>query len=105
MRCATTLVWKSAAACSIRASWQRSRRPLMPELPEVEPTRRGLLPYLQGQRVAAVIVRNRALRWPVPRDFARKGSGCTVRTIARRGKYLLIDCETGWIILHLGMSG
>jgi len=77
----------------------------MPELPEVETTRRGLVPYLQGQHVAAVIVRNRALRWPVPRDFARRVSGCTVRTIARRGKYLLIDCTTGWIILHLGMSG
>ena len=77
----------------------------MPELPEVETTRRGLLPHLQGQRVDAVIVRNRALRWPVPRDLARQVSGCTVRAVERRGKYLLIDCGTGWIILHLGMSG
>ena len=77
----------------------------MPELPEVEITRRGLAPYLQGQRVETVIVRNRALRWPVPRDLAAKVSGRTVRAIERRGKYLLIDCGTGWIILHLGMSG
>ena len=77
----------------------------MPELPEVETTRRGLLPHLQGQRVDAVIVRNRALRWPVPRDLARRVSGRTVRSVERRGKYLLIDCGTGWIIMHLGMSG
>ena len=77
----------------------------MPELPEVETTRRGLVPHLQGQRVQNVIVRNRALRWPVPRNLARLVSGSTVRTIERRGKYLLIDCGTGWIILHLGMSG
>ncbi len=60
---------------------------------------------MQGQRVEAVIVRNRRLRWPVPRDLARRVSGCTVRAVERRGKYLLIDCGTGWIILHLGMSG
>ncbi|HEX9450554.1 MAG TPA: bifunctional DNA-formamidopyrimidine glycosylase/DNA-(apurinic or apyrimidinic site) lyase [Burkholderiales bacterium] len=77
----------------------------MPELPEVETTRRGLVPHLQGQRVQNVIVRNRALRWPVPRNLARLVSGSTVRAIERRGKYLLIDCGTGWIILHLGMSG
>ncbi len=77
----------------------------MPELPEVETTRRGLMPHLQGQRVETAIVRNRALRWPVPRDFARRVAGRTVRAVERRGKYLLIDCGGGWIILHLGMSG
>lgn len=77
----------------------------MPELPEVETTRRGLAPHMLGQRVKAVIVRNRALRWPVPPDLARRVSGCTVRAVERRGKYLLIDCGSGWIILHLGMSG
>jgi formamidopyrimidine-DNA glycosylase len=55
--------------------------------------------------VAGVIVRNRALRWPIPRDLCRRVSGCTVRTVERRGKYLLIDCGSGWIIVHLGMSG
>lgn len=77
----------------------------MPELPEVETTRRGLAPHMEGQRVDAVIVRNRALRWPIPRDLAGQVSGRTVRGVGRRGKYLLIDCGTGWIIVHLGMSG
>jgi formamidopyrimidine-DNA glycosylase len=77
----------------------------MPELPEVETTRRGLAQHMQGQRIASVVVRNGALRWPIPRDFLRKVTGCTVRAIDRRGKYLLFDCETGWIIVHLGMSG
>ena len=77
----------------------------MPELPEVETTRRGLAPHMQGQRIEAVIVRNRALRWPIPRDLARQVRGRTVRAVERRGKYLLIDCTTGWMILHLGMSG
>lgn len=77
----------------------------MPELPEVETTRRGLARHMQGQRIDAVIVRNRALRWPIPRDLARQVCGRTVRAVERRGKYLLIDCGTGWMILHLGMSG
>ncbi len=77
----------------------------MPELPEVETTRRGLAPHLEGKRIAAVVVRDRRLRWPIPRDLSRKVIGCTVRSIGRRGKYLLIDCGKGWMILHLGMSG
>lgn len=77
----------------------------MPELPEVETTRRGLAPHLQGQRVETVIVRNHALRWPIPRDLPGLISGRTVRATERRGKYLLIDFGSGWIILHLGMSG
>ena len=77
----------------------------MPELPEVETTRRSLAPHLQGRRIAAVVVRDRRLRWPIPRDLSRKAVGCTVRSIERRGKYLLVDCGSGWMILHLGMSG
>ncbi len=77
----------------------------MPELPEVETTRRGLLPHLEGQRIVTALVRNAALRWPVPRELARHVSGRVVRSVARRGKYLLIDCGNGWIIVHLGMSG
>ncbi len=77
----------------------------MPELPEVETTRRGLSPHLVGQRVEAVIVRNRALRWPIPADIAKRVQGCIVRRVERRGKYLLIDCSAGWLIVHLGMSG
>ena len=77
----------------------------MPELPEVETTRRGLLPHLEGQHIVTAVVRNAALRWPVTRELARQVSGRVVRSVERRGKYLLIDCGNGWIIVHLGMSG
>ncbi len=77
----------------------------MPELPEVETTRLGLLPHVLGQRISRVIVRDRRLRWPVPADFARRLKGCTVRDVLRRGKYLLWDCDSGYVLSHLGMSG
>ena len=77
----------------------------MPELPEVEITRRGLVPHLVGRRVETVVVRNRNLRWPIARDLGARVSGCTVRTVERRAKYLLIGCGSGWLIVHLGMSG
>ncbi len=77
----------------------------MPELPEVETTRRGLEPLLTGQRIRTAVIRNRALRQPVPRQLPRLVAGATIRTLARRGKYLLIDCGAGTLILHLGMSG
>ena len=76
----------------------------MPELPEVEVTRRGLAPHLVGQVIAAVEVREPRLRWPIPRAV-RALAGCTVRSLRRRGKYLLVDCGDGHLILHLGMSG
>ena len=77
----------------------------MPELPEVETTRRGLEPVLVGQRVRAVVVRNRALRQPVPRGLSQSVVGTTVRGVSRRGKYLLLACGAGTLIIHLGMSG
>ena len=77
----------------------------MPELPEVETTRRGLEPLLVGQRIRTVVVRNRRLRQPVPRRLPQLAAGATIRSLARRGKYLLVDCGTGTLILHLGMSG
>jgi formamidopyrimidine-DNA glycosylase len=77
----------------------------MPELPEVETTRRGLEPLLTNQRIRTAIVRTRALRLPVPRALPRLLAGATISSVARRGKYLLIDCGTGTLILHLGMSG
>lgn len=77
----------------------------MPELPEVEITRRGIAPYVEGRTVTGVVVRDRRLRWPVPRDLARQLSGRIVRRVLRRGKYLLLDCGGGWLIVHLGMSG
>ncbi|HEU4353604.1 MAG TPA: bifunctional DNA-formamidopyrimidine glycosylase/DNA-(apurinic or apyrimidinic site) lyase [Burkholderiales bacterium] len=76
----------------------------MPELPEVEVTRRGLVPQLTGRMISSVTVREPRLRWPVPRDVLRL-AGRTVHTIRRRGKYLLVDCGDGHLILHLGMSG
>ena len=76
----------------------------MPELPEVEVTRRGLAPQLTGRRISGVSVREARLRWPVPRDVLGL-AGRTVKTIRRRGKYLLVDCGDGHLILHLGMSG
>jgi formamidopyrimidine-DNA glycosylase len=77
----------------------------MPELPEVETTRRGLEPLLVGQRIRAVVVRNRQLRQPVPRRLPQLIAGATIRSLTRRGKYLLVDCGAGTLILHLGMSG
>ena len=81
----------------------------MPELPEVETTRLGLLPKVQGSRIATVTVRDRRLRWPIPKNFATQLAGNTVADITRRGKYLLWDCRLderrGYLLSHLGMSG
>ena len=77
----------------------------MPELPEVETTRRGLEPGLLDRRITRVIVRHRGMRWPVREDLEHVLQGLRVRRLDRRSKYLLIDCEAGWLILHLGMSG
>lgn len=76
----------------------------MPELPEVETTRRGLEPHLCGVRVSAVVVHQGALRWPVPAEVAGL-AGRTVVAVRRRAKYLLIDLDRGHLIIHLGMSG
>jgi formamidopyrimidine-DNA glycosylase len=76
----------------------------MPELPEVEVTRRGIAPQLSGRVISGVEVREPRLRWPVP-SAVRKLAGRTVRAVRRRGKYLLVDCGDGHLILHLGMSG
>jgi formamidopyrimidine-DNA glycosylase len=77
----------------------------MPELPEVETTRRGLLPHVLGRRFRGALVRNAALRWPVPRDLSSRIRGEAILDIRRRGKYLLIDCRKGHVLVHLGMSG
>ncbi|WP_118180859.1 bifunctional DNA-formamidopyrimidine glycosylase/DNA-(apurinic or apyrimidinic site) lyase [Paraburkholderia phosphatilytica] len=77
----------------------------MPELPEVEVTRRGIEPYVAGRRVERVDVRTAALRWPVPADLPQLLRGRVVRHVARRGKYLLFEVEAGWFIVHLGMTG
>jgi formamidopyrimidine-DNA glycosylase len=77
----------------------------MPELPEVETTLRGLSPHLSGQRIKQVIIRNPNLRWPVPPNLPAILHGQTIRKLSRRAKYLLLECDSGTLILHLGMSG
>lgn len=77
----------------------------MPELPEVETTRRGLEPVVVGTEIRDIVVRNPHLRWPVPRGLSRHVRGQRIRAITRRAKYLLIDCGAGHLMLHLGMSG
>jgi len=77
----------------------------VPELPEVEITRRGIEPFVLGRTITGVTVRNPRLRWRVPRDIAQRLVGRQVRRVLRRGKYLLFECDGGSLILHLGMSG
>jgi len=78
----------------------------MPELPEVETVRRGLIPELQGRLIVKAIQNRPDLRWPLPERFAERLTGQRVERIGRRGKYLLLELgsrET--LIVHLGMSG
>jgi formamidopyrimidine-DNA glycosylase len=78
----------------------------MPELPEVETVRRGLIPVLVGRKLKRVAVRRGDLRRPLPKDFARRLSGRRVAAIDRRGKFLLVRLDGGDVlIVHLGMSG
>ncbi len=77
----------------------------MPELPEVETTRRGLAPHLVGQRVTGVVLRRPDLRWPIPGDVAARLPGARIEAVRRRAKYLLLDTAAGSALLHLGMSG
>lgn len=77
----------------------------MPELPEVETTRRAIAPYVVGQCVNAVVVRQPQLRWPVPKALTGELPGQTIESVDRCGKYLLLTTATGSVILHLGMSG
>jgi len=78
----------------------------MPELPEVETVRRGLLPAMEGQRIAQAELRREGLRWPFPPDMAARLSGARVLHLRRRSKYILADLDTGEsLIIHLGMSG
>jgi formamidopyrimidine-DNA glycosylase len=78
----------------------------MPELPEVETVRRGLEPVLAGQTVTAVEMRRPDLRFPLPRDFARRLTGARVETVERRAKYLILGLSSGDdVVMHLGMTG
>lgn len=77
----------------------------MPELPEVETTRRGIAPSVRGHAIERVIVREPRLRWRVPPELPKAAAGQHVVDLRRRAKYLLFDLERGTMILHLGMSG
>ncbi|MBZ5754125.1 bifunctional DNA-formamidopyrimidine glycosylase/DNA-(apurinic or apyrimidinic site) lyase [Pseudomonas sp. S5(2021)] len=77
----------------------------MPELPEVETTRRGIAPHLLGQTIERVVVRDRRLRWPIPEALDVRLSGQRIEAVERRAKYLLIRVQSGTLIAHLGMSG
>ena len=77
----------------------------MPELPEVEVTRLGIQPHIEGLRVSAVNIIDGRLRWPVPSNLNTLLSGQKVLGIERRGKYLLIEFNAGYLLLHLGMTG
>jgi len=76
----------------------------VPELPEVETTLRGIAPVLKGQRIDAMVIRNPALRWPIP-VAVQQAVGQQVHDLQRRAKYLLIELESGGLLCHLGMSG
>jgi len=77
----------------------------MPELPEVETTRRGIAPWLEGRRVSALVLRDHRLRWPVPRNLPERLAGARVEALERRAKYLLLRTDRGTALLHLGMTG
>ena len=78
----------------------------MPELPEVETTRRGVEPYVVGHRIIELAVHEPRLRWPVNADVAASVGGQKVLRAGRRAKYLLFELESGaTLLLHLGMSG
>ncbi len=77
----------------------------MPELPEVETTRLGILPHIQNQKVTAVVIRQPKLRWPVAPELSEALVGQRIISVQRRGKYLLLATNTGTLLIHLGMSG
>lgn len=77
----------------------------MPELPEVEITQRGLAAHLTGLTIQDVVIRNGNLRWPIPKNLPKLLRAQTIASLERRAKYLLMDCGSGTLILHLGMSG
>ncbi|MGF1680919.1 bifunctional DNA-formamidopyrimidine glycosylase/DNA-(apurinic or apyrimidinic site) lyase [Photobacterium minamisatsumaniensis] len=76
----------------------------MPELPEVEVSRMGISPHVIGQTVSKIVVRNPKLRWPIP-DEINQIEGQVIRNVTRRAKYLLLETDIGYAIVHLGMSG
>ena len=95
----------SAAEPPLNPASGRAEARKMPELPEVETTKRGLAPHLEGRTVEACEIRQHSLRWPVDADFADKIRGARIQHLDRRAKYLLVTTDKGIAIWHLGMSG
>jgi len=77
----------------------------VPELPEVETTRRGIAPHLIGRRITSVVLRRPDLRWPIPPEVGALLPGQRIEEVERRAKYLLLHTEVGSALLHLGMTG
>jgi formamidopyrimidine-DNA glycosylase len=77
----------------------------MPELPEVETVKRGIAAHIENQIIQQVNLRERRLRWEIPEQLAIILPGQRVETVTRRGKYLLLKCTLGHLLIHLGMSG
>ena len=77
----------------------------MPELPEVETTRRGITPHLLNNTITRVVVRERRLRWPIPEVLETALRGQSIASVERRAKYLILNFRRGHVLLHLGMSG
>jgi len=77
----------------------------MPELPEVEVARQGVARYVEGNRVANVMVHGANLRWPVSAELVNALPGLAIVEVARRGKYLVFKTSSGGVLIHLGMTG
>ena len=75
----------------------------MPELPEVETIRKGIAPFVTGETVSDIIVRERRLRWPVSVQLRSKLIGKTIRSITRRAKYIIFNTDHGCMLIHLGL--
>lgn len=77
----------------------------MPELPEVETTLNGIKPHIENTSITQTVIRHHGLRWPIPKHLDKTLLGQTVHALTRRGKYIILNCDDGSLLLHLGMSG
>ena len=77
----------------------------MPELPEVETTRKGLEPLITGRKILSVQIYKKELRWEIPSHLKKTLKNQTIKKITRRAKYLLLHFDFGELVMHLGMSG
>ncbi len=97
------IVWRFIRPEFAKLCKRSTQKNIMPELPEVETTRRGLAPHLEGSTVTGIVTRCARLRWPIPENMPL--SGQVIHKLERRAKYLLLGFGNGTLILHLGMSG